>query len=204
MACVVHGVAKSWTQLSVFPFHNNMRLQINSSLVVANRSRKKDFPLLHWLEGSFLSEEVQIWMAMHFKKELLQLHEKNGDNKSIGENGTFEWTCSKTKEDDFPPLLPFCCICTGGAERSYARSKVRGSGREELPRVRGQGRWPRGATPRPMSGAAVERNNPTSKVRKGGSEEIPLVQGKEQWLHFAGAAVKRYPMSKVRKTQERR
>ena len=31
------------------------------------------------------------------------------------------------------------------------------------------------------------------KVRKGGSEEIPLVQGKEQWLHFAGAAVKRYP-----------
>ena len=31
------------------------------------------------------------------------------------------------------------------------------------------------------------------KVRKGSSEEIPLVQGKEQWLHFAGAAVKRYP-----------
>ena len=36
------------------------------------------------------------------------------------------------------------------------------------------------------------------KVRRGGSEEIPLVQGKEQWLHFAGAAMKRYPMSKVR------
>ena len=36
------------------------------------------------------------------------------------------------------------------------------------------------------------------KVRKGGGEEIPLVQGKEQWLHFAGAAVKRFPMSKVR------
>ena len=36
------------------------------------------------------------------------------------------------------------------------------------------------------------------KVRKGGGEEIPLVQGKEKWLHFAGAAVKRYPMSKVR------
>ena len=42
------------------------------------------------------------------------------------------------------------------------------------------------------------------KVRKGGSEEIPLIQGKEQWLHFAGAAVKRYPMTKVRKTQVRR
>ena len=39
------------------------------------------------------------------------------------------------------------------------------------------------------------------KVRKGGGEEIPLVQGKEQWLRFAGAAVKRYPMSKVSETQ---
>ena len=39
------------------------------------------------------------------------------------------------------------------------------------------------------------------KVRKGGSEEIPLVQGKEHWLLFAGAAVKRYPMPKVRETQ---
>ena len=40
-------------------------------------------------------------------------------------------------------------------------------------------------------------------VRKGGGEEIPLIQGKEQWLYFAGAAVKRYPMSKVRETQVR-
>ena len=39
------------------------------------------------------------------------------------------------------------------------------------------------------------------KVRRGGSEEIPLVQGKEQRLHFAGAAVKRYPTSKVRETK---
>ena len=41
------------------------------------------------------------------------------------------------------------------------------------------------------------------KVRRGGCEEIPLIQGKEQWLHFAGAAVKRYPTSKVRETQVR-
>ena len=41
------------------------------------------------------------------------------------------------------------------------------------------------------------------KVRKGGGEEIPLVQGKEKWLHFAGAAVKRHPMPKVRETQVR-
>ena len=33
--------------------------------------------------------------------------------------------------------------------------------------------------------------------------EIPLVKGKEQRLHFAGAAMKRYPTSKVRETQLR-
>ena len=42
----------------------------------------------------------------------------------------------------------------------------------------------------------------TFKVRRGGGEEIPLIQGKEHWLHFAGA-VKRYPMPKLRETQER-
>ena len=41
------------------------------------------------------------------------------------------------------------------------------------------------------------------KVMKGVSEEIPLAQGKEQRLHFAGAAVKRYPTPKVRETQVR-
>ena len=41
------------------------------------------------------------------------------------------------------------------------------------------------------------------KVRKGGSEEIPLVYGKEQRLHFAGAAMKRYPKSNIRETQVR-
>ena len=39
------------------------------------------------------------------------------------------------------------------------------------------------------------------KVRKGGGEEIPFNQGKGQQLHFAGAAVKRYPTPKVRETQ---
>ena len=38
---------------------------------------------------------------------------------------------------------------------------------------------------------------------EGGGEEIPLVQGKEQWLCFAGAAMKRYPTSKVKETQVR-
>ena len=40
------------------------------------------------------------------------------------------------------------------------------------------------------------------KVRKGGSKEIALIQGKEQQLCFAGAAVKRYPMPKVRETTQ--
>ena len=42
------------------------------------------------------------------------------------------------------------------------------------------------------------------KVRKGSSEEIPFIKGKEQWLHFAGAAMKRNPMPKVREAQVRR
>ena len=42
------------------------------------------------------------------------------------------------------------------------------------------------------------------KVRRGSCEEMPLVQGKEQRLRFAGAAVKRYPMSKTREPQVRR
>ena len=49
----------------------------------------------------------------------------------------------------------------------------------------------------------AKRSYSTFKVKRGGGEEIPLVQGKEQWLCFAGAAVKRYPMSKVRETQVR-
>ena len=47
------------------------------------------------------------------------------------------------------------------------------------------------------------RSHPTLKVRKDGREEIPLIQGKEQQLCFAGAAMKRYPMPKVRETQVR-
>ena len=90
----------------------------------------------------------------------------------------------------------------------YPKSEVRGGGRKE-------------ATPRPRSGEVAERSNPMSKeqwlrrhrraersysmfkVRRGSGEDIPLIQGKEQWLHFAGAAVKRYPTSKVRETQVR-
>ena len=43
--------------------------------------------------------------------------------------------------------------------------------------VRGQGQRPRGATPRPRSGAAAGRSNPTPEARVGGREELPQVQG---------------------------
>ena len=38
------------------------------------------------------------------------------------------------------------------------------------------------------------------KVTNSVGKEIPLVQGKEQQLRFVGAAVKRYPIPKVRET----
>ena len=41
------------------------------------------------------------------------------------------------------------------------------------------------------------------RFRRGSHEEIPLVQGKEQQLCFAGAAMKRYPTSKVKEIQVR-
>ena len=58
-------------------------------------------------------------------------------------------------------------------------------------------RWMRGRR-------RAERSYSKFKVRRGSHEEIPLIQGKEQQLRFAGAAVKRYPTSKVRETQVRR
>ena len=45
----------------------------------------------------------------------------------------------------------------------------------------------------------AKRSYSTFRVRRGSSEEIPLVQGKEQQLRFAGAAVNRYPTSKVKR-----
>ena len=49
----------------------------------------------------------------------------------------------------------------------------------------------------------AERSYSTFNVRRGGCEEMALLQGNEQQLRFAGTALKRYPMSKVRETQVR-
>ena len=86
------------------------------------------------------------------------------------------------------------CDSTRTAERSYPTSEVRGGDREEQPHVQGA--------------VAVRTKEGLEelfhvKVRRGSGEEIPLVQGNEQQLCFAGAAMKRYPMPKVRGIQVR-
>ena len=51
-----------------------------------------------------------------------------------------------------------------------------------------QGRWPRGATPRPRSGVAAESSYSMFKVRRGGSEEIPLFEGRTNPSKVVGVA----------------
>ena len=92
------------------------------------------------------------------------------------------------------PVLPGWDV-TGAAERSYLTSEVRGCGREELPHLQGA------AAARAQEGLEELFH---VQGQKGRREEIPLIQDKEQQLRSAGAAVKRYPMSKVRETQVRR
>ena len=77
-------------------------------------------------------------------------------------------------------------------KRSSPTSEVRGGSREEQPHLQGAAAVGR---------RRAERSYSTFKVRRGSREKIPLVQGKEQLLRFAGAAVKRYPTSKVREAQ---
>ena len=75
------------------------------------------------------------------------------------------------------------------AERSYLMPEVRGSGQEEQPHDKG-------------AAAMRAQEDQEELFHVQGQEGRPwgdtLVQGKEQRLHFAGAAVKRYPTSKVR------
>ena len=126
---------------------------------------------------------------------------------------TFCWRCDSILRKLGKQFLYFCSrehCCDGPG------------GRSTLADMNCAEAWLRGATPCPRSGAAAGRSYPTSKewwlrlcrraqegreepstfiVRRGSGEERHLVQGKEQQLRFAGAAVKRYPTSKVRETQ---
>ena len=49
-----------------------------------------------------------------------------------------------------------------------------------------------------------EEELPHVQIRGSSREELPYFQGKEQRGRFAGAAMRRYPMLKVRETQVRR
>ena len=79
-------------------------------------------------------------------------------------------------------------------ERCYHTPEVRGGGERSTPTSKER---------RLCGTRRAERSYSTFKVRRGSREEIHLVQGKEQRLRSAGAALKRYPMSKVRETQVR-
>ena len=67
-----------------------------------------------------------------------------------------------------------CPLLTVASWPAYRFLKVRGGSREELPHIRGQGRRPGGATPRPRSSGCAGT---------GGLEELFRVQGQEgrQW-----------------------
>ena len=81
-------------------------------------------------------------------------------------------------------------MCGAAAERSYPTFEARG-GQLRGANPTSKERWLQGCK-------RAERSYSTFKVRRG-----DFVQGKEQQLCFAGAALKRYPMYKVRETQVR-
>ena len=125
-------------------------------------------------------------------------------------------------------ILYVCFSITAGcngprrsvAERNYPSPKVRGGWREKLPHIRDQGRQPR--APGCEGAGTAERRYPISKVREGpggatprlrsgaSPEEQPHVQGAVAALgagalrgatpcsRSGGAALRRYPSSKVR------
>ena len=75
------------------------------------------------------------------------------------------------------------------AKRSYPTSEVRGSGGECQAATAQEP--PRGATPRPRSGAVAGRSYLASEVRGGGWEELPHFEvtssGREEQPHLQGA-----------------
>ena len=92
-----------------------------------------------------------------------------------------------------------CAKCCDGLhgrsmpKRSYPLPKVRGSGQEELPHVRGQGQRPR--MPGCDGTGVPERSYPTAEVRSGGREEqhhvqgvvaVRVLEGQEELLHVQG------------------
>ena len=75
--------------------------------------------------------------------------------------------------------------------------EVRGIGLDELPhtRFRGSGR---DKLPHIQGTVAVWAQKGREELLHAQGRRGDFVQGKEQWLHFAEAAMKRYPTSKAR------
>ena len=96
-----------------------------------------------------------------------------------------------------PPYLGFSYLGQAAAAGALSAG---GCSPEELPHIRGEGQKPGGPHAQRV---VAKRSYPTSEVRGGSREELPDIQGKEWQLCFAGAAVKRYPTSKVREIQVR-
>ena len=86
------------------------------------------------------------------------------------------------------------CDGAGAADRSYPHLRSGAAVGRSYPTSKEQ--WL-------LWGRRAERSYSMFKVRRDGCDDIPLIQGKEQRLCFAGAALKRYPMSKVREIQVR-
>ena len=62
---------------------------------------------------------------------------------------------------------------------------------------------PRGATPRPRSGAAAKRSYPASDIRGGSPEELRRVQGQGQWPRVPGCDSSRSSPEKLPLPQAR-
>ena len=141
------------------------------------------------------------WAPKNWCFQIVVLEIFESPLESKGERGRLQW-CTERGQEELPnvrgpgqklvrphtqgqgqrPTVPGY-DGAGTAKRSYPTSEVRGGGREELPRIRGQGQWPRGATPRPGSSGCASTGVPRGAIPRSRS---------------GGAAVRRYPSSKVR------
>ena len=85
--------------------------------------------------------------------------------------------CQAATAQERPRGATLCPRSGAASERSYPVSEVSGSGREELPRVGGQGQ-PGDTTSHRRPGVVTLRSHPEPEARAGGREEQP----EEWWL----------------------
>ena len=64
MDCIVHGVAKSWTRLSDFHFHNVKRYEVSSKIKNRNTIRSNNFASGSISEGNEILE-TYLYLLVH-------------------------------------------------------------------------------------------------------------------------------------------